>query len=495
MELSNYPLYCHWGGKILQSSGVVTYKGGGRKFGFVNSQMSYDEGLSKVYDLMICDSRYVELKLLMSEHISELTSPTQTPHVEATNVVGVDSDVDEDEDTENANDKAIRESASSQVFNNVAELDPMLLDSCRTWSNNDFFDGEFAIGQEFDSLEKLKDILKAYSIATNHSFKVLEGEPTKYIVKWKRKSSSKCSWRLRAIKHPCLVSFRIVRYNGPHASNCLGDINSTDHHLLSSDFVCNVMRDLISADPSLKIRVIVQAVKDKFQYTITYKRAWSTKQMAIASIFCDWEKSYKELSNYMQALKESNPGTVVEPCTLPSKNPSFHIFLIVFWAFKPSIDGFKHCRPLITIDGIHLYGKYKGTLLIAMSINANFQLFPLAVAIVENENGESWKWFMKCIRHLVTPERRLAGFYGVHRLVGGGLELDKYLITALIERWRQETHFSFGGEANVTLQEVDVLLGLKVGCGADLVEELLGIRLEPVDDAKLVLQGSSLKMT
>ncbi|XP_021840717.1 uncharacterized protein [Spinacia oleracea] len=110
----------------------------------------------------------------------------------------------------------------------------------------------------------------------------------------------------------------------------------------------------------------------------------------------------------MQALKESNPGTVVEWCTLASnEDPSVHIFLRVFWAFKPSIDGFKHCRPLITIDGTHLYGKYKGTLLIAMGTDANSQLFPLAFAIVESENGESWNWFMKYIRHLVTQREGL----------------------------------------------------------------------------------------
>ncbi|XP_056682429.1 serine/threonine-protein phosphatase 7 long form homolog [Spinacia oleracea] len=102
---------------------------------------------------------------------------------------------------------------------------------------------------------------------------------------------------------------------------------------------------------------------------------------------------------------------------------------------------------------------------------------------------------------------RLAGFYGVHRLVGGGLALDRSLITALIERWRQETHtFHLAvGEATITLQDVAVLLGLRVhgapvtgdgtGVWSALVEELLGIRPEPGDDGKPVLQGSSLRMT
>ena len=43
-----------------------------------------------------------------------------------------------------------------------------------------------------------------------------------------------------------------------------------------------------------------------------------------------------------------------------------------------------------SIDGTHLYGKYKGTLLIAMGCDGNNQLFPLAFAITEGENIDSW---------------------------------------------------------------------------------------------------------
>lgn len=66
------------------------------------------------------------------------------------------------------------------------------------------------------------------------------------------------------------------------------------------------------------------------------------------------------------------------------------VFERVFWAFKPCINGFKHCMPVLSIDGTHLYEKYKGTLLVATSVDANFQVFPLAFAIVEGENTSSW---------------------------------------------------------------------------------------------------------
>ena len=68
--------------------------------------------------------------------------------------------------------------------------------------------------------------------------------------------------------------------------------------------------------------------------------------------------------------------------------PDTTIFKYVFWAFAP-ITGFAHCRPVISIDGTHLYGKYRGKLLIAMTTNANNEIFPLAFAVVDDETGAS----------------------------------------------------------------------------------------------------------
>ena len=61
----------------------------------------------------------------------------------------------------------------------------------------------------------------------------------------------------------------------------------------------------------------------------------------------------------------------------------------MFWAFAHSIAGFAHCRPVISINGIHLYGKYKGKLLIAMATNANNEIFLLAFVVVDDEMGAS----------------------------------------------------------------------------------------------------------
>ena len=57
---------------------------------------------------------------------------------------------------------------------------------------------------------------------------------------------------------------------------------------------------------------------------------------------------------------------------------------------------------MISINATHLYGKYKGKLLIAMATDGNNEVYPLAFAIVESECTESWGWFLACLLTNVT---------------------------------------------------------------------------------------------
>ena len=114
------------------------------------------------------------------------------------------------------------------------------------------------------------------------------------------------------------------------------------------------------------------------------------------------------------ALEQTNLGCVVTWKTFDSHMHNTKVFQRVFWAFHPSLEGFNHCRPILSIDGIHLYGKYKGTLMITMGHDGNNQLFPLAFSITKGENIDSWRWFLACIRNKVTQRMRLCVIIDIH---------------------------------------------------------------------------------
>ncbi|KAI3466406.1 hypothetical protein Pfo_023069 [Paulownia fortunei] len=104
-------------------------------------------------------------------------------------------------------------------------------------------------------------------------------------------------------------------------------------------------------------------------------------------------------------------------------------------------------------------------------------------------------WRLDALDPRVQQMMLKAGFYGVYK--AGRIRLDHALITALVERWRPETHtFHLPvGEATVTLQDISVLWGLPVDgepiTGVDtnrsmdewqdICNELLGFRPPPED--------------
>ena len=109
----------------------------------------------------------------------------------------------------------------------------------------------------------------------------------------------------------------------------------------------------------------------------------------------------------LKQIADANPGTCVNRMDMPNPSNIPHLLILdrVFWAFGPAVQGFSHCRPVLTMDGTFLCGKYKGTILTAIAADGNDQLLPVAFAIVENENTDSWLWFLANIKQHVVRDR------------------------------------------------------------------------------------------
>ena len=97
--------------------------------------------------------------------------------------------------------------------------------------------------------------------------------------------------------------------------------------------------------------------------------------------------SYKILQQYFHVLKYANPEIITDIKTKLDKEGKTR-FKYAFMSLKACIDGWKHLRKVIVVDGTHMFGKYKGVLLSASRQDADCRAFLIAFAVVESENSD-----------------------------------------------------------------------------------------------------------
>ncbi|XP_016200161.1 uncharacterized protein LOC107641170 [Arachis ipaensis] len=271
-------------------------------------------------------------------------------------------------------------------------------------------DSEFVVGMEFSSRETVIAAIKDYTIRRGVDYRVCESEPTTFYAKCVQYGTS-CDWLIRASLIKRKFCWVVRRYNGSHT--CTRTRISQDHAKLNSDMIAEVIKPLVEADPSLKVKSIIAEVQSKFNYTTSYRKAWLAKQKAIANLFGGWEASYEALSSWFEAMVQKDPSAAVEIETAPAYQGDevvhdVRILTRVFWSFYPCIRAFRSCKPIVQVDGTHLYGKYKGALLVAVSQDGNGNIVPLAFAVVEAIARSNGSWEpprairMFCVRHIAS---------------------------------------------------------------------------------------------
>ncbi|KAL5142445.1 hypothetical protein HKD37_09G025630 [Glycine soja] len=294
-------------------------------------------------------------------------------------------------------------------YNNINWSHPDEEDICGLEMPSNFNVGqELYVGMEFDSKDAVKNAVKQYVMKVHQSFKVVESKWNKYVVCCLNKNADcPCPFYMKAILSKKIDSWKVNQWGGPHT--CLNMTMTQDHEKLDSDLIATYVVGMIKEDPSIKISLIQERIKSEFAYKVSYKKSWLAKQEAIAIEYGDWDESYAKLSSWLTHMQNHSPGSYFQILhddfivgnTVSRERCQFHR---VFWTFGQCKEAFKYCKSIIQVDGTHLYGKYRGTLLMATSQDGNGGVLPLAFAVVEGETLTAWSWFLAHLCEHVTDK-------------------------------------------------------------------------------------------
>lgn len=253
-------------------------------------------------------------------------------------------------------------------------------------------DRQLFVGQEFPDVQSCRRALRDAAIALRFEIQTVKSDKTRFTAKCARPG---CLWRIHAAKLPCVPNFSIRTLVDEHSC---GGVKGLGHQQASVQWVADAVAERIKENPHYKPKDILEDILCVHGIALSYKQAWRGKERIMASVRGSIEEDYCLLPQYCNMIRMTNPGSIA----LVYADPVDNCFQRLFVSYHASIYGFLNaCRPLILLDKILLKSKHLGTLMMASGVDGEGVFFPLAFAVVDEANDESWIWFISELRNLL----------------------------------------------------------------------------------------------
>ncbi|XP_048605298.1 uncharacterized protein LOC125582897 [Brassica napus] len=261
---------------------------------------------------------------------------------------------------------------------------------------------QLAVGMMFRNKDGFKQHMALYAIENKFCFRSPKSDQSLVILVCQ---GTGCPWRVYAARLKDCEVFEIRKVCSYHC--CSINDRAGYQNQATACVVGELMKTkFVGTGGGPKPREIRRMMRGDHNVNISYWKAWRSRDLAVDNGQGTCNASYVQLPYYLNELVTANPGTVADLHT-ESNDQGGERFKYMFVAMGACVRGYQFMRKVVVVDGTHLKGKYAGCLLTASAQDGNYQIYPLAFAIVDSENDMSWEWFFKKLSTFVTNEPSL----------------------------------------------------------------------------------------
>ncbi|WRX26530.1 hypothetical protein QQP08_019017 [Theobroma cacao] len=174
--------------------------------------------------------------------------------------------------------------------------------------------------------------------------------------------------------------YMVKKYEFEHS--CLP---TTKNKKVIASMIARKYGEKITTMPFIKPRHLRALVRKDLGVRVSFSVCRVAKLEVIKKIEEKYKGEYFVLNDYVEELKLTNLESTIFVTShkpTPDLMPVFKKIYICFEALKQSF--LEGCRHMIGLDGCFLKGLIKGQLLMAVGRDGNNQMFPIALAVVEN---------------------------------------------------------------------------------------------------------------
>ncbi|XP_057248887.1 uncharacterized protein LOC130590461 [Beta vulgaris subsp. vulgaris] len=163
---------------------------------------------------------------------------------------------------------------------------------------------------------------------------------------------------------------------------------------VTSEFLAERYMNHFRDEPNLSLKYFRKLILRDIGVDVKYYKAYYARLMALYLIHGIATEQYNKVWDYATTIRKYNPGSSAFVMVTGIERPPI-VFQRMYVCLQPCKEGFiQGCRHILGVDGCHLKGIWPGVCLVAVGKDGNNNLFPVAWAVVEVENTDSWTWFL-----------------------------------------------------------------------------------------------------
>lgn len=248
----------------------------------------------------------------------------------------------------------------------------------------------FSPGMRFISMDEFRKVVRDYGIAERRKVKlntndtdrcqvICEGKCPFYIWCSKVKNSDSVEIRTLVDERLCTKPYH--------------------NKLASVKYLTEVYGDRVRSNPTWKVKEMIQTIREELEIDVNAIKVIRVRKAALEGVHESLKEHYSRVRDFGYQILLNDPRNRVDIRTtkLNEGDPNkFKRIYICYYALK---EGWKKgCRPILGLDGCFLKTICGGQLLSVVGRDGNNQMFPVAYAVVEGENADSWRWFIDLLR-------------------------------------------------------------------------------------------------
>ena len=246
---------------------------------------------------------------------------------------------------------------------------------------------KFQVGMKFESASEFTTAVRNYAIWNGFNIRFIKSEARKVQVACDRD----CPWRMYGSLDGMKESFVVKALNDDHTCSRAPRNIQANHKWIANHFLEKFRMDI-----NWKVSDMMREIQDKFGIIVSRNVCYKARAVARRMLQGTLTEHYHLLHAYVAELRNVSRGTFKMELADWTENSA--TFKRLYICFDSLAQGFRGgCRPVIGLDGCFLKTVTKGQLLSAVGMDGNNQMFPIAWAVVEGENRESWTWFIELL--------------------------------------------------------------------------------------------------